>query len=282
MNSKNTQTPLPSRIFWITIGGASLILVIYTILHLLPVSADFQQNRDVGLSFLTALIAAIDTWLAIRIWLNFKSTEPPYGIWRAFALGLGAWTCAELIWTLYLHYYGSAMPEITPGDLFWMVGYIGLGTALVLQYRELIRVPSKRLLITLSLGAALFLTLTFGITAVLINSPGIETSWWGTFISVFYPLADLALALSALLLALTLSNAQWARPWLALFFFTISDLIFTWLFTSNSYIYSGDSNLGTIITDVLYIASYLLLMLALLAQFLLLRYGIRWLKPRKN
>jgi len=105
---------------------------------------------------------------------------------------------------------------------------------------------------------------------------GSEYGWLGTFISAFYPMVDLALAVAALTLAYAFGRGQWARPWLALLVFAAADALCSWLDITGIYVFAeGEGNILSLIANVLYLDAYAILALACHDQLLLLRHGPR-------
>jgi dipeptidyl aminopeptidase/acylaminoacyl peptidase len=84
------------------------------------------------------------------------------------------------------------------------------------------------------------------------------------------------LSVIALWLARNFAGGVFARPWLGLLAFSISDLLYAWLELSGTYAWSVDQgNLLSTISDVAYFGAYLVLGLGVLSQWLFLKYGLR-------
>jgi len=114
------------------------------------------------------------------------------------------------------------------------------------------------------------------IGTIVMRFVGSEYGWLGTFISAFYPMVDLALAVAALTLAYAFGRGQWARPWLALLVFAAADALCSWLDITGIYVFAeGEGNILSLIANVLYLDAYAILALACHDQLLLLRHGPR-------
>lgn len=101
-----------------------------------------------------------------------------------------------------------------------------------------------------------------------------EQAWHETLLLVFYPYADLALAVAAILLARAFGRGLWGRAWIGLLVMSVSDAIYSVLEFSGIYSASAEQgNLLSLLADVSYFASYVLLALFCIAQLVLLRHG---------
>lgn len=265
---------------WRLSGLVLLIaILIYALLMQLRFTARSWLEITLNLSF--ALAAGWGAWRASRLWQHFAPSDPPRRIWHLFAMGLWCWTAAELLWTLLAFLYGDTVPVATIADLAWIAGSMVLLITVALQYRLLYRwtTAQTRWFLAAVLGGLLLLS--GGATWLIPPLMTAEVSRAEFFLLVFYPLADLLVAVGALLIARFFGQGQFARPWYALLVFAVSDALYTWLVSEGLYVMAGSSNTLTTLTDVLYLSAYLLLGWTCQAQEFLLRYGPRWqrLKP---
>jgi hypothetical protein len=183
------------------------------------------------------------------------------------------WAFAELIWG-YLNVTQGEVPDGI-ADVFWISGYVFFAQALFAQYRLLAH-PNRqeiwRLAITLMFILLVLYLLVYGVLTAGIRKPGDM----GTAINSFYPVADLLLALVALWLARRFMGGAFARPWFGLLAFCFADLLFAWIEFSGLYAWSVDqSNILSAITDIVYLAAYLVLGVSILSQWAFLKYGMR-------
>jgi hypothetical protein len=187
--------------------------------------------------------------------------------------GLWLWFTGDVCWG----YINLTQGEVNIGvpDIFWMISYYFFGQALLTQYKILSqpapRDVQKRVLIgTLSLLALIWLIYSF------LLSTGESMNKLDALANAFYPAVDVLLSIIALWLARNFAGGAFARPWLGLLAFSISDLLYAWLDLSGAYAWSLEQgNLLSTLTDVAYFAAYLVLGLGVLSQWLFLKYGLR-------
>jgi hypothetical protein len=250
---------------------ALLFLAAYAVIYWTEPFSD-TWNSILSDSFLV-VASASSALIATLIWKGYDPSDAPRRIWVYFAIGLWLWVTAELIWG-YLNVTQGEVPEGV-SDLFWISGYFFFARALFVQYqilahpnrREVWRLTFFVLLILAVLYAAVYRVLTAGI-----GKPGD----FGTAINSFYPAVDLLLALVALWLARHFRGGALARPWLGLLAFSFADLLYAWIEMSGLYSWSvNQANILSTITDIVYLAAYLVLSLSVLSQWAFLKYGMR-------
>ncbi len=260
---------------WRASGIAILIwLVAFSILSSTGFSDKPWQGLLLNLTY--ALAAAWSAWRASRLWRRFMPADAPRAIWRFFAMGLWSWAVAELLFAVLARIYGEALAVVTLADLAWVTGCLFLIVALVLQFRVLHRFsPGQiRWLVGAVMGGLLLLS--GGVAWLVPQLSATELTRAELFLLVFYPLSDLFLAIGALYAARFFGQGQLGRAWYALFLFAVSDTLYTWLLSEGVYVLVGSSNFLTLLTNVMYIAAYLLLGWMCQAQDYLLLYGPRW------
>lgn len=250
---------------------AFLFLVLYIIIYWgEPFSEVWNQILTDAFLVVASSFAAT---LATMIWNHYDRTDAPRRVWRWFAVGLWLWAVAELTWG-YLNVTQGEVPEGI-SDVFWISAYFFFGLALLLQYRILAR-PSQRELWSRVLVAALFLLALFLLIYHLLTSGVNAQSKLGAAINSFYPAADLILVFVALWLASNFAGGAFSRPWLGLLAFSVADLLYAWLEISGLYSWSvSQANLLSTISDITYLAAYLVLGLGVLSHWVFLRYGLR-------
>lgn len=267
----NTQNPIAH-----SIRKGFVFLVILTAFYIY-----FYQRtplpkgwNDAVLNFSIVLSAVACALVATAVWKAFEKDEAPRLIWRAFAWGLWLWAAAELIWAT-LALFLEDMPEITIADLPWVVAFAPLAFAFLRQF-QLIYAPSPRQTrkwVLIAIGGVLIGT-TLGTLVLQIGGGKTEQVWYETFLVIFYPFADLALALAALHLSRIFGRGLWGRAWWGLLVFVVSDGLYSLLTFSGIYAQAAErGNLLSLLTDVLYFGAYLLLGLACYTQWLLLKHG---------
>jgi len=231
--------------------------------------------NDAVLNFGTSIPAGIGAAIATWIWRQFKPTDRPRAVWLHLALGLWAWTAAEVAWACYA-LPGAEPPVPSWADAFWMVGYMLFTAALLYQYRPVFHsTPGKERWTIIGVVAAV-LVISLLTTIVLRQLISTEEPWLTTYINVFYPFGDLAVAVAALILVRAFGWGLWGRPWIALLAFTFADALYAWLTITGLYSYlSEQGNPLSMVSDVVYFDAYLVMMLGCYSILLLLRHGPR-------
>ena len=154
------------------------------------------------------------------------------------------------------------------------MGYFFLGLSLYFQL-QLVYVQKGK-------GARLFLGI---IAAALVAAVGLTNlaqryglgegmSWFNVFISVLYPVLDLVEGATAIWLSFIFGRGQWVRPWWGVISFALADAI-------DSFYWAGGYGLIPVSVQTImdytslavYPASYLIVFLALLSNYFILRYG---------
>jgi hypothetical protein len=177
-------------------------------------------------------------------------------VYASYSLGIGFWLLAECTWSLYVLAFQIEIPYPSMADLFWLVGYVPLLMALLLQawpFRELL-VSKKQLALTLGMFVLAFLLLIVTIPPLL--GQGQDLVALG--VSVAYPLLDTLLLTVAIPIFLVFRKGSYWRPLLFVMFGIIlqlfGDLAFNQAFFSSSY-YAGSA------IDLIFDMSYLMLAL---------------------
>jgi hypothetical protein len=260
-----------ARLLGAAIVVAVLFLGVYAIFYW------FQPFSDIWNVILTdsflVVASAGSAMIATLILKRYDRADAPRTIWVYFAIGLWFWTLAELVWG-YLNVTRGEVPEGI-SDLFWISGYVFFAQALFVQYRILShpnRRETSRLALAVTLILAVLYILIYGVLTSGIGKPGN----FGTAINAFYPAADLLLALVAFWLARHFMGGAFARPWFGLLAFLFADLLYAWIEFSGLYSWSvNQANLLSAMTDIAYLAAYLIFSLSILSQWAFLKYGMR-------
>jgi hypothetical protein len=93
-------------------------------------------------------------------------------------------------------------------------------------------------------------------------------------VGAFYPAADIVISLASLRIVQRFGNGALGLPWIGLFVFAVSDLLYAVLEASGAYSWSvTNGNLLSAVADITYLAAYLFVGLGCYAQLLLLRHG---------
>ncbi len=257
-------------------AGIFFCLAFVALYSYLYVSAPFPGNvSDVVTSGMITLSAVIAAVMGTLVWRRYGKSTPPRRVWLYYMTGLWGWAIAEVIWLVEYAVGGEELAHFSIADLFWVVSYLFLLSALAYQYMLIYR-PRGLIMaayIALSLLAVLVFTYLYGLWLANTNDLALDLK---ILVNAFYPIGDLALALGALLLTYAFRDGALGRPWLGLLVFTFSDLLYSLLETSGLYAWSiSEGNFLTIVTDVTYMAAYLAIAFGCYLQWLLLSYGPR-------
>jgi len=262
-NARKRPNPL-----WFSIIAAVMITAAYICAYQAEPALPWQA---LYLDWSTPFVALLGAILATSIWRHFAPADRPRAVWRNFALGLWMWAVAEIIWAVYLQVYGE-VPAASLVDIPWVVAYVFFGAALLHQYRTVFRPTPRQEQLFIIAAIVIVVILSMAGTAVLRRIIGTPEGPLATFLNIFYPLGDLALAIVALSLARAFGGGLWARPWIALLVFAVADAMYTALLLSGLYAFSVESDsVLSLIADTIYLDAYAVLALACHAQFLLLR-----------
>jgi hypothetical protein len=233
-----------------------------TICVLLGLMYGYGQSNLNFIGFVSNIITPFEALAAFAIaallW-KMNSGKQAGGMSRVYAsysLGIGFWLLAECTWSLYVLAFRIEIPYPSIADLFWLVGYIPLLMALLLQawpFRELL-VSKKQLALTLGMFVLAFLILIATIPPLL----GQDQDLVALGVSVAYPLLDTLLLTVAIPIFLVFRKGSYWRPLLFVTFGIIlqlfGDLAFNQAFFSSAY-YAGSA------IDLIFDMSYLMLAL---------------------
>jgi hypothetical protein len=160
-------------------------------------------------------------------------------------------------------------------DVFWVTSYFVMGFGLLHQYRILFRPTNRSVWTRILLLALAVFVLTSLIYTIIVSTVG-SSNKLDAIVNSFYPGGDLVLAAVALWLVHNFTGGAFARPWVGLLVFSVADLLYAWLEISGTYAWSVDQgNLLSTISDVVYLAAYLVLFMGVLYHWLFLKYGLR-------
>lgn len=266
----NPQTA-SARILRLAIGAALLLLCVYAVIYWYQPFSEVVNNFFSN--FFTELASLFAAVLATLIWKRYDKEDAPKRVWSNFAVGLWLWFAGEVAWG----YINLTRGEVPVGvqDVFWIISYFFFGRALLSQYKILKQPNSRQVLNRVLIAIFCLLALVFLVFTLLIsNSEPMNNV--DALVNAFYPAVDVLLSAIAIWLARNFAGGAFARPWLGLLAFSVSDLLYAWLDQSGFYAWSvAQGNLLSTISDVAYLAAYLVLGLGVLSQWLFLKYGLR-------
>jgi hypothetical protein len=269
------DSPIQKRnIQWVVIS--SLFVALMSIFLYFYIAEPFPNGgSDIATSSLTVLAAVAAAWVATYVWRFYGKGSPPRSVWGFFMLALWGWAIAEVIWMVEYIVGGEELARFSIADAFWVVSYFFFLASLFRQYVLIYRPPRLTQFSYLALVsvAGLLFSYLYGLWLLHANP---QADWRETYVNAFYAVADIALALGALLLAFTFRSGALGRPWLGLVVFTVADLLYSWLEASGLYAWSiASGNVLTTVTDSVYFAAYLVIAIGCYSQWVLLTYGPR-------
>lgn len=210
-----------------------------------------------------AVFAAVAVGL---VWRSYAPADKPYQVWRSFALGFVAWSAAEMVWSFY-NLGNVEVPVPNVADGLWYLGYLFFTIGFIRQYRIAYQTKAWFEWGSAALVWAVVLGLTIG-TTLLINEGQLSLP---ALVDISYPFADLALIVFALGLVWAFRGGAFARPWLSMVVFALSDGLYAWLVQTGAYAWSVDTgNPLSLAADGLYLAAYLVIGLGFFSQYHLL------------
>lgn len=243
---------------------------------------DWNYLTSSSLNLLAATGAATAGLFVLR---QFGADEKPFRIWLTFTLGLWSWVIGQAI-VFGFDVTGTAYPEgLTFIDLLWILGYISLGLSLYFQLTRLYdlnhkkRVPLYLVLVLVALLVTVWLT-NLAIRAGL----GEGSFWFVVFVSVLYPVFDLAEGTGAIWLSLLFGRGQWSRPWWGLIFFALADAVDTFYWVGGwDLVPPMVQSVLNFISSTFSFGGYLVIGFALTMNYFILQYGYAsgLLKTRK-
>jgi len=212
-------------------------------------------------------------WVLYIAWSSSEVHDGSKRIWGLFALGILLWAAAEIIWAYYEIILEIETPYPSLADILWIPGYLPLFWGLILRHRMLNVKLDQRRITTIILTTALFLFAS--IYFVLIpNIVEFDIERLDeSLLNLFYPLGDLVLFILSTLILFSFERGRYAVTWMfvaiGFIIMSVSDLLFSYLSWYGYYYPDGQVNFVSIVVDVTYALSYLLLALGIYAYNLL-------------
>jgi hypothetical protein len=226
------------------------------------------------LNVVTVLASGFAAVMATLVLKYYEKDEAPHKIWQNLMIACWLWFAGEVLWGLYILFFGEAPMGIF--DIAWVIGFVYF--TLALYYQHSIVAPSKKVFLRNVAIAAWIVVLLLPLPVVFFT----KDATFQTYLDFFYPFADLAVGIAGLLLIFTFQGGAMMRPWIGLVVFGVTDFLYAWAEQSGVYAWSvGEGNLLSLFIDTSYTAAYIILALGFLAHWSLLRYGIEEMQVRK-
>lgn len=232
---------------------------------------------------IAGLAAAVMSTLLVSC---FQPTEQPFRVWLAFSLGWWLWAIGEAVsfvprkmyWALPIEQW----PDYTIADFFWLAGYLSFLLALFFQFRLIYGYRRKTGIWYYFVIVFLILLVSLGVNQwVLKVGLASGRSWLATYISSFFPVADLTIGVAALWLLALFQRGKWGRPWGGLIMIAFADGMDVFIWFGGEAIlkrFSEDTHLLSVAFDfasvILYVVGYLFVAITCLMNYYLARYGL--------
>ncbi|MEJ5222998.1 MAG: hypothetical protein WHV44_00980 [Anaerolineales bacterium] len=218
------------------------------------------------MNIFTVFAAAFVVVSVALVLFSYAPADKPYWVWRSFALGFAAWATAEIVWSFY-NLGNTEVPVPSIADGLWYLGYLFFTMGFIRQYRIAYQTKAWFEWGSAALVWAVVLGLTMGAT-FFINDGQLSLP---ALVDISYPFADLALIVFALGLVWAFRGGAFARPWLSMVVFALSDGLYAWLVQTGTYAWSVDAgNPLSLATDMLYLVAYFVIGLGFFSQYHLL------------
>lgn len=278
-SSKTVNLLNPTLVKWTCAGISLVILALYVWMYqwepfMEPDVFDYPDNQAIDL--LTALSAIAAAALGMLVAGQFQPGEAPRRVWLTFSIGWWCWVAGEIAGMLYDRiYWFTDYPELTWIDLCWSLGYFFFALALHYQFQLIYSqgggLRHSRFAMLVAIGLILTLILT-----LLAQRAGLGEgiSWFALYLAIFYPVFDLACGVAALWLFFLFGRGKWGRPWWGLIAFAVADSINIYFWIGGGASLSQETtDLIYLFSDTVYVAAYLIVALAFLSHYFLLRFG---------
>jgi hypothetical protein len=245
-----------------TAQGWNTEYIVLTLAILLTFVYVYGQSHLVFIAFFSNAITPLEAFaafIAATLLLRAHGGRKGGGmsrVYELYSLGMLFWLIAECIWTLYALVFLIEIPFPSLADAFWLLGYVPLMGALLLQgwrFRDALSL-SKRIALTLGISALVLLILVATIPP-LFNEYADALAF---SVSLSYPILDALLLSAAIPLFLLFRKGSYWRPTLFVLVGIVlqlaADLAFAQSYLSGFY-YSGSP------ADLVFDYSYLVLAL---------------------
>ncbi len=255
----------PLAIFW---GLGALLMILYSAIYLIYPFRDAWNDAILYVIYITAVSTPA---LAVTVTLQlYDVSDLPRRVWLNFTIGFWGWVVAEFIWVSY-GLLGGYPPRVNLSDLFYLLGYVFITVGIYHQYLLLGQpvVRWSRWAVVLFWVVVTLLTLAvLALTGMFFDA--------AMFLEDLFGITDLLLGVVALTMLSAFRGGALARPWVGFIVLALANVFYAWLSQTGTYqvdTVSGD--VFRLISDLVYMLSYLVLAYGFLYQYLLLRFGPR-------
>ncbi len=216
------------------------------------------------------VLAALCTWFSFRIYRSLETGRQARRIWALMTTAMGFWTLAEITWALYD--FAQAEPYPSWADLFYLIGNALLVAFFAVQVRFL-RLALQGWKRFLAIGLILLFVILVG---VLIYAPMFAEpigNWLEFGVNILYETSYLLLLIGATVLTLAVYEGVLGRRWAILaagmWLYALSNQIFFYANWHDLYYPNDEATPLSVSFDLLYIASYLVILSGLYLRWAL-------------
>ncbi len=204
-----------------------LFLVVLALHYGIPSDHRYYEKINNHAYDLISLLAVITAYMTFRVF-GIRSKEGK--VWFALFIGLLLWLVADVGWTINVYLGRDTFPSLS--DVFYILGYLGVILALVLEYSTLKDVTSRKSKIIAGiLTVALAVVMCVWVIVPMLLSE--ETPVLEKAISTLYPAADLVIIFFSVIIVLAFGVAKASRFWLmiglGLLLWSVADTINSYL-----------------------------------------------------
>lgn len=217
------------------------------------------------------VLAALCTWFSYQIYRSIERGRRARRVWRLLMGAMGFWTLAETTWALY-EFVIQAEPYPSWADLFYMSGNLLLFVFFALQIRFLrLALQGWKRILAIGLILLFVTVVSVSILAPMFSEP--SRDWLEFGMNLLYEAQYLLLLIGATVLTLAVYDGILGRRWVILsagiWLDVLSNQIFFYATWHGLYYPDGQTTPLSVIFDLLYIASYLVILAGLYLRWAL-------------
>jgi len=219
-----------------------IFLVIISIVWLIGNSLFTEEQSFEARLFQDIIIVgsiALATVFLFYLSILYKPSTSVGKVWLLLALGALGWTIGESTFSYY-ELFTDIEPFPSIADFFYLIAYIPLSMALILQMVHMDITLAKKEKIVIAIVYALicvFVIVTVIVIPIQQASPIPQSEVFAYFVGALYPILDLILILCVFVVFAKIRhgkvNTAWILLLIGILITTIADIIFNWVETLN-------------------------------------------------
>ncbi len=217
------------------------------------------------------ILAVLCTWLALQIYRSVEQGRQARRIWTLLTAAMVFWTLAEIAWALY-DYVIRAEPYPSWADLFYLIGDTLLVAFFAVQVRFL-RLALQGWKRFLAIGLILLFIIVVGVFVYAPMFVELSRDWLEFGVNILYETQYLLLLIGATVLTLAVYEGVAGRRWTILatgmWLYALSNQIFFYANWYGFYYPNDEATPLSVSFDLLYIASYLVILSGLYLRWAL-------------